>query len=214
MQNRKRGVYERFVKRGLDIVIALLGLIIFMPVFAVLAILIRIKLGNPVIFKQERPGLNGRIFNLYKFRSMTNERDKNGTLLPDAKRHTSFGYFLRSSSLDELPQFFNMIKGDISFIGPRPLLVRYLTRYNKRQRHRHDVRPGLTGWAQVNGRNTVAWEKKFEYDLYYVENISFFLDVKIFLMTIVKVVKREGISPETSATMEEFMGNDTRRESA
>ena len=199
-------MYKNCVKRLLDIIISLCGIIILSPVYIVLAILVRLKLGSPVLFKQERPGKDEKIFKLYKFRSMTDAKDENGNLLPDEDRLPAFGKKLRSTSLDELPELFNILKGDMSIIGPRPLLVRYLPRYNEFQRHRHDVRPGLTGLAQTHGRNAITWEKKFEYDVEYVNNLSFALDVKIFFGTVRAVLKREGISSETSATMEEFMG--------
>lgn len=200
--------YEKFVKRGLDIVLAGGALVVLSPVLAVTAVLVRTKLGSPVIFRQARPGKDGKVFNLYKFRSMTDEKDENGELLPDEVRLTSFGKKLRATSLDELPELWNILKGDMSIVGPRPLLVRYLPLYNEEQRHRHDVRPGLTGWAQVNGRNTLSWEDKFRYDVEYVRNISFLLDVKTVLLTVKKVFCREGISSDTAATMEEFMGTD------
>ena len=199
-------MYRKYIKRLLDIVISLCGIIVLSPVYLILAVLVRTKLGTPVIFKQERPGKDEKIFHLYKFRSMTEERDENGNLLPDEVRLTPFGKKLRSTSLDELPELLNILKGEMSIIGPRPLLVRYLPRYNEFQRHRHDVRPGLTGLAQINGRNAITWEKKFEYDVEYVNRLSFALDVRIFMDTVRAVLKREGISSETSATMEEFMG--------
>lgn len=199
-------MYRNCIKRLLDIIISLCGIIILSPVYLVLAILVRLKLGSPVLFKQDRPGKDEKIFKLYKFRSMTDAKDENGNLLPDEDRLPMFGKKLRSTSLDELPELFNILKGDMSIIGPRPLLVRYLPRYNEFQKHRHDVRPGLTGLAQTHGRNAITWEKKFEYDVEYVNNLSFALDVKIFLETVWAVLKREGISSETSATMEEFMG--------
>lgn len=199
-------MYGKYIKRLLDIVISLCGIIVLSPVYLILAVLVRIKLGAPVIFNQERPGKDEKIFRLYKFRSMTDERDENGNLLPDEVRLTPFGKKLRSTSLDELPELFNILKGEMSIIGPRPLLVRYLPRYNEFQRHRHDVRPGLTGLAQINGRNAITWEKKFEYDVEYVNNLSFALDARIFAGTVRAVLKREGISSETNATMEEFMG--------
>ena len=198
--------YEKFVKRGLDLVLAGGALVVLSPVLAVTAVLVRTKLGSPVIFCQSRPGKDGKVFNLYKFRSMTDEKDENGELLPDEVRLTSFGKKLRATSLDELPELWNILKGDMSIVGPRPLLVRYLPLYNEEQRHRHDVRPGLTGWAQVNGRNTLSWEDKFRYDVYYVRNVSFLLDAKTVLLTVKKVFCREGISSDTAATMEEFMG--------
>lgn len=199
-------MYRKYIKRLLDIIISLCGIIVLSPIYLILGILVKRKLGAPVIFKQERPGRNEKIFHLYKFRSMTDEKDAEGNLLPDEVRLTSFGKKLRSTSLDELPELFNILKGDMSLIGPRPLLVRYLPRYNEFQRHRHDVRPGLTGLAQVNGRNAITWEKKFEYDVEYVNKLSFALDARIFMDTVGAVLKREGISSETSATMEEFMG--------
>ena len=199
-------MYRKYIKRLLDIIISLCGIIVLSPVYLILGVLVRVKLGTPVIFKQDRPGKDEKVFQLYKFRSMTDERDKNGNLLPDEVRLTPFGKKLRSTSLDELPELFNILRGDMSLIGPRPLLVRYLPRYNEFQRHRHDVRPGLTGLAQINGRNAITWEKKFEYDVEYVNKLSFALDVRIFMGTVWAVLKREGISGENSATMEEFMG--------
>lgn len=199
-------MYRKYIKRMLDIVISFCGIIVLSPVYLVLGILVRAKLGSPVIFKQDRPGKDEKIFHLYKFRSMTDEKDENGNPLPDEVRLTSFGKKLRSTSLDELPELFNILRGDMSLIGPRPLLVRYLPRYNAFQRHRHDVRPGLTGLAQINGRNAITWEKKFEYDVEYVKNLSFALDARIFAGTVRAVLKREGINSETNATMEEFMG--------
>ena len=182
------------------------------PVLIVLAILVRVKLGSPVLFRQKRPGYHGEIFGLMKFRTMTDERDENGELLPDEVRLTPFGKKLRSTSLDELPEFFNILKGEMSFVGPRPLLVQYLPLYNEEQAHRHDVLPGLTGWAQVNGRNAISWEKKFEYDVYYTRNISFLLDLKIVFMTVGRVIKRDGISSKTHATMEFFTGTPADKE--
>ncbi len=199
-------LYRRFIKRFLDIVLSLTAIICLSPVLLITALLVRCKLGSPVIFRQQRPGLNGKIFGLCKFRSMTDERDADGNLLPDEVRLTSFGKKLRATSLDELPELFNILKGEMSIVGPRPLLVQYLPLYNEEQRHRHDVLPGLTGLAQVNGRNAITWEKKFEYDVEYVRNLSFLMDVKIILMTVGKVFHREGISSETSATMEFFTG--------
>ncbi len=199
--------YINFIKRPVDILLSLLLLICLSPLLLILAVLVRVKLGSPVIFRQERPGKDGRIFGLYKFRSMTEERDEQGELLPDEVRLTAFGKALRAASLDELPEFLNILKGDMSFVGPRPLLVRYLDRYSEEQKHRHDVRPGLTGLAQVNGRNAISWERKFEYDVEYVKKLSPVLDIKILFMTVMKVLKRDGISSETSATMEEFMGS-------
>lgn len=206
-KKKKQGLYEKGVKRAMDIACSSVALVVLSPVMAGTAILVRTKLGSPVIFTQDRPGKNEKIFRLYKFRTMTDARDKNGNLLPDEVRLTKFGKTLRSLSLDELPELFNIIKGDMSIVGPRPLLVRYLPRYNKKQRRRHEVRPGFTGLAQVSGRNAISWQQKFDLDVEYVDNISFVNDVKIILKTIKTVVKREGISSETSATMEEFMGN-------
>lgn len=196
------------VKRFFDIVSSLLAIILLSVPMLLLAVLIKVKLGGPVLFRQERPGKDGKIFTLIKFRTMTNQCDENGELLPDDVRLTKFGMFLRSSSLDELPELFNILKGDMSVVGPRPLLVQYLPRYNEHQAQRHLVRPGLTGWAQVNGRNAISWEQKFDYDVEYVENVNLFLDIKIIFMTVINVIKREGISSETSATMEEFMGTE------
>ena len=198
-------MYQRFFKRPVDILCALAAIIVFSWLYIIVAVLVRIKLGSPVIFKQARPGKNEKIFNLYKFRTMTDERDENGELLPDDIRLTKFGRLLRSTSLDELPEAFNILKGDMSVVGPRPLLVEYLPLYNERQSRRHEVRPGLSGLAQVNGRNTISWEEKFEYDVQYVDNITFMGDVKIVLMTVWKAfVKEEGISQEGEATMENF----------
>lgn len=202
------GIYEKYIKRILDIICALAALIVFCWLYAIVAVLVRIKLGSPVLFKQQRPGRNEKIFNLYKFRTMTDEKDENGELLPDEVRLTKFGKFLRKTSLDELPEAINILKGDMSVVGPRPLLVRYLPLYNEYQRHRHDVRPGLSGWAQVNGRNTVSWEDKFNYDVEYANHVTFAMDVKIVWKSFIQAFfKHEGISSETSATMEEFTGN-------
>lgn len=202
----------KYIKRILDIISSLLAIIILSPLLAVTAVLVKTKLGSPVLFRQERPGKDEKIFTLMKFRTMTDERDENGELLPDEVRLTKFGKFLRSTSIDELPELFNILKGDMSVIGPRPLLVEYIPRYNKHQHRRHEVRPGLSGWAQVNGRNTVSWEDKFDMDVHYVDNYSFAMDVKILFMTVLNVLKREGISSETSATMEVFMGTPGREE--
>lgn len=201
------GPYERFIKRPIDILCALAAIIVFSWLYIIVAILVRVKLGSPILFKQERPGKNEKIFKLYKFRTMTDAKDENGKLLPDDKRLTKFGKFLRSTSLDELPEAFNILKGDMSVVGPRPLLVQYLPLYNEKQHRRHEVRPGLSGYAQVNGRNTVTWEEKFNLDVEYVDKITFIGDVKIVVDTVVKAVKREGISSESSATMEVFKGN-------
>lgn len=202
----------KYIKRILDIISSLLAIIILSPLLAVTAVLVKTKLGSPVLFKQERPGKDEKIFTLLKFRTMTDERDENGKLLPDEVRLTKFGKFLRSTSIDELPELFNILKGDMSVIGPRPLLVEYIPRYNEHQHRRHEVRPGLSGWAQVNGRNTVSWEDKFDMDVHYVDNYSFAMDVKILFMTVLNVLKKEGISSETSATMEVFMGTPGREE--
>ena len=197
--------YRFILKRVLDILLSLIAVIVLSPLLGLIALLVRFKLGSPVIYKQSRPGLNERIFILYKFRTMTNERDHEGNLLPDNYRLTKFGAFLRSTSLDELPELINIIKGDMSFIGPRPLRVEYLRYYNKKQKRRHNVRPGLSGLAQTNGINDLRWEEKFNFDVYYVDNISFIMDLKIFLKTIIKVFKREGINTDT-AQPEKFRG--------
>lgn len=204
--------YDCVIKRIADFLCALFALVLLSPVFLVLCILVRTKLGSPVIFKQERPGKNGKIFTLYKFRTMTDERDENGELLPDEVRLTKFGSLMRSLSLDELPEFINILKGEMSLVGPRPLLKQYLPLYNERQAMRHNVRPGLTGLAQVNGRNLLTWEEKFEWDVRYVEGISPWLDIKILVRTVLNVLRREGISSETSSTMEIFTGNKTTTE--
>lgn len=199
-------MYKRFIKRWMDFILSFITLVVLSPVFLIVAILVRKKLGSPVIFKQERPGKDEKIFCMYKFRTMTDERDSEGNLLPDEQRLTKFGKVLRSTSLDELPELFNIVKGDMSIVGPRPLLVRYLPLYNDCQKRRHEVKPGFTGLAQVNGRNSISWEEKFEWDVKYVENITFWNDIKIILKTIKTVLCREGISSETSVTMEEFCG--------
>ena len=200
------GLYEAYVKRLLDLVLSAVALLLLSPVILVVAILVRCNLGAPVIFCQERPGKDEEIFKLYKFRSMTDACDAYGELLPDELRLTRFGRFLRSTSLDELPELWNIFKGDMSIVGPRPLLVKYLPLYNEEQRHRHDVTPGLTGWAQVHGRNLCSWEEKFDYDIWYVDHVSFILDLQIIFLTVKSVLKREGISSETSETMEDFTG--------
>ncbi|MGG2084517.1 sugar transferase [Lysinibacillus pakistanensis] len=194
------------IKRFFDVISSLILILFLIPVFIVTWFIVRIKIGKPSIFKQKRPGLNGKVFFVYKFRTMTDERDGNGKLLPDSWRLTPFGKLLRKLSLDELPQLWNVLKGDMSFVGPRPLLVEYLPLYDKRQVRRHEVRPGITGWAQVNGRNAISWEKKFEYDVWYVENQSLWLDLKILLLTVKKVFVSEGISQEGQATMKKFEG--------
>lgn len=200
-------MYKHFFKRLLDIIYSLGFILCFWWLYIIVAILVKKKLGSPVLFKQQRPGLNGKVFTMYKFRSMTDAKDKGGKLLSDEERLPRFGQLLRATSLDEIPEFFNILKGDMSLVGPRPLLVQYLERYNERQARRHEVRPGITGWAQVNGRNAISWEQKFEYDVEYVEKCSFFLDIKIIIMTIKKIFIREGISQEGNVTMEEFRGN-------
>ena len=205
---KKAGIYEQYIKRPMDIILSLVAIIGLVPVLLLVAVLVRKKLGKPVIFTQERPGLNEKIFKLYKFRSMTDKCNEKGELLPDELRLTNFGKFLRSTSLDELPELFNIIKGDMSVVGPRPLLVKYLPLYNEFQRHRHDVRPGLSGLAQINGRNAITWEQKFEYDVEYTKNITFLGDWKIILLTFKKAFFREGISAQNEATMPEFIGNN------
>lgn len=201
-------MYKHFLKRLFDFILSLIAIVVLSPIIIIIAILVKIKLGSPVIFTQERPGKNEKIFKMYKFRSMTSESDEYGNLLPDEKRLTKFGKALRATSLDELPELFNILKGDMSIVGPRPLLVKYLPLYNEHQKHRHDVRPGFTGWAQCNGRNAISWEEKFDLDVYYTKHVSFFLDVKIIFKTIKTVLCREGITSKTSATMEEFRGTN------
>lgn len=200
--------YAKIVKRPLDFFFALIALILLFPLLFIIAFLVRIKLSNPVIFRQERPGKNEKIFTLYKFRTMTNKKNKKGELFSDSKRLTKFGKFLRKTSLDELPEFYNILKGEMSFVGPRPLLVQYLPLYNKHQKRRHEVRPGLSGLAQVNGRNNISWEQRFELDVRYVDNITFIGDLKIIISTIVKVFKHEGINSQASETMEYFTGSN------
>lgn len=208
MKSKSNGLYCKLIKRFMDFLIAALSIIIFSPLLIILAILVRVKLGGPVIFKQERPGLNGKVFKLYKFRTMTDAKDENGNLLDDEYRLTSFGKKLRSTSLDELPELYNILKGDMSIVGPRPLLVKYLPLYNDEQKRRHDVRPGLTGLAQVSGRNAITWTEKFNKDIEYVDNVSLGLDISIFLKTIYCVLKKEGINSDSAATMEDFTGNN------
>lgn len=205
---RKRTIYEVLFKRPLDFFLSLIAIIILSPVMLIVAILVRIKLGGPVLFKQPRPGKNEKIFNMYKFRSMTNERDENGNLLPDEDRLTKFGKFLRSTSLDELPGLFSIFTGKMSIVGPRPLLVQYLPLYNEEQRKRHLVRPGLTGLAQVNGRNAISWQEKFHLDIKYISKITLFGDVRIIFKTAFKVFRRSDISSDTHETMEYFEGNE------
>jgi sugar transferase EpsL len=199
-------MYRRFGKRLLDLALSLTALVLLSPFIAALALTVRQRLGTPVLFRQQRPGLDGQIFTIYKFRTMTDARDEQGHLLPDAERLTPFGRFLRSASLDELPELWNILRGDMSLVGPRPLLMQYLDRYTPEQARRHEVRPGITGWAQVNGRNALTWEQKFALDVWYVDHLSLWLDVKIIVMTLWKILSREGISQPGQATAEEFMG--------
>ncbi|MBO0991446.1 sugar transferase [Bacillus sp. SD088] len=200
-------MYRKFVKRPLDFTLSLMTLIILSPVLAIVAFLVKKKLGSPIIFEQKRPGLNEEIFTLYKFRTMTDERDEAGTLLPNHLRTTKFGNFLRSTSLDELPELFNILKGDMSFIGPRPLLIEYLPLYNERQKRRHQVRPGLSGLAQVSGRNAISWQQKFDLDVYYVDHMKFSLDFKLIFLTIKKVFVRDGINFQNGSSNNKFSGN-------
>lgn len=202
------GPYEKLFKRPCDLILALIATLALSPVLLITAILVRIKLGGPVIFTQQRPGRDGKIFRLYKFRTMTNERGEDGELLPDEIRLTTFGQKLRAASLDELPELFNIVKGDMSIVGPRPLLVKYLALYNEHQARRHEVRPGFTGLAQIHGRNAISWEDKFDWDVKYVDHITFASDCGIIFKTVGTVLKREGISSETSVTMEEFKGSE------
>lgn len=211
LEHSKNDIYRRIIKRPMDIVLSLIAIIVLSPIILLIAFLVKVKLGSPIIFKQKRPGLNEKIFTMYKFRTMTEKKDENGNLLSDSIRLTRFGSFLRSTSLDELPELFNILKGDMSFVGPRPLLVEYLPLYNLDQKRRHIVRPGLTGLAQINGRNVISWEEKFNLDIEYVDNISFLGDWKIIFLTIKKVCIREGINSETSATMEYFKGSKKER---
>lgn len=208
MNHKAYGPYEKIIKRPLDFLLSLVALILLSPILAITAILVRSRLGRPVLFTQDRPGRNGKVFKLYKFRSMTDERDENGEFLPDEVRLNAFGKKLRSTSLDELPELINIVKGDMAIVGPRPLLVRYLPRYNEHQARRHEVRPGFTGLAQVNGRNAISWEEKFDWDVKYVDKVTFLGDLKIILSTVGVVFRKDGISSETSATMEEFMGSN------
>ncbi|MDF2545683.1 MAG: sugar transferase [Anaerosolibacter sp.] len=203
----KKSIYTRFLKRPMDFILSLMTIIVLSPVLIIVAALVRLKLGSPVLFKQKRPGLNEKIFTMYKFRTMTDEKDENGEQLPDSDRLTKFGRMLRSTSLDELPELFNILKGDMSIVGPRPLLIQYLELYNEHQKRRHEVRPGLSGHAQINGRNSISWEDKFNLDVEYVDNVSFIGDWKIILLTIKKVFVKEGINSDTSVTMEPFRGS-------
>ncbi|MED3878762.1 sugar transferase [Priestia megaterium] len=214
MQGASNGVYRRYIKRLVDVILSLVAIICLSLVFLLVAFLVRVKLGSPVLFKQKRPGMNEKIFLMYKFRTMTDARGENGELLPDDVRLTKFGKFLRSTSLDELPELFNILKGDMSLVGPRPLLVQYLPLYNEHQKRRHEVRPGLSGLAQVNGRNAISWEDKFKLDVQYVDQVSFIKDLKIICHTIKKVFIREGINSETAATVEVFQGSNKTKENA
>lgn len=207
----KGGVYKKYIKRPMDFILSLCAIIMLSPVLLIMAVLVRVKLGSLVIFKQKRPGLNEKIFTLYKFRTMTDARDENGELLPDEIRLTRFGRLLRSTSLDELPELFNILKGDMAVVGPRPLLIQYLPLYNDRQKRRHEVRPGLSGLAQVSGRNAISWEDKFNLDTRYVDRVSFIGDWKIIFLTLKKALMRESIHSETAATMEAFMGSVEER---
>ena len=204
----KKGFYEKYIKRPQDFLCALLACIVLSPVLLIVAILVRVKLGTPVMFSQERPGLNGEIFKLYKFRTMTSETDENGNLLPDEQRLTAFGKRLRATSLDELPELGCILTGKMSVVGPRPLLVKYLPLYNEHQARRHEVRPGFTGYAQANGRNALSWEQKFDMDVEYVDHVTFRGDWKIIFQTVTTVLKKEGISSDTAATMQEFRGSN------
>lgn len=204
----RQGFYEKYIKRPQDFILSSLALIVLSPILIITSILVRKRLGSPILFTQDRPGKDGKIFKLYKFRTMTDECDENGELMPDEIRLTPFGQKLRSTSIDELPELINIWKGDMSVVGPRPLLVRYLGRYNEHQARRHEVRPGLTGYAQAHGRNALSWEDKFDMDVQYVDNISFLGDWKIIFDTFLAVIKRSDISSETSATMEEFFGTE------
>lgn len=206
-----KGIYRRFFKRPMDFILSLMAIIVLSPVLIIVGVLVRVKLGSPVLFKQKRPGLNEKIFTMYKFRTMTDEKDENGHLLPDSVRLTKFGKMLRASSLDELPELFNILKGDMSIIGPRPLLVEYLPLYNEHQKRRHEVRPGLSGLAQIGGRNAIEWEEKFDLDIKYVDNISFLGDCNVIITTLKKVLIKEGISSGTSVTMEHFKGENVNK---
>lgn len=202
----KRSFYDKYVKRSIDFALSFVAIIILSPVLVIVALLVKIKLGSPVIFKQQRPGLNEKIFTMYKFRTMTDAKDSEGNLLSDERRLTKFGKKLRSTSLDELPELFNILKGDMAIVGPRPLLVQYLPLYNDQQKKRHCVRPGITGYAQINGRNSISWEQKFDYDIYYINNITIILDTSIFFRTLRIVLEQDGINSNSDATMEDFRG--------
>lgn len=204
-------MYKQFFKRIIDLILSFIGLVILFPILLIVCVILKIKQGG-VFFLQNRPGKNDTIFKIIKLKTMTDERNSEGNLLPDEQRITKIGQFVRATSLDEIPQLINVLKGDMSLIGPRPLLVKYLERYSEEQRRRHDVKPGITGWAQVNGRNTISWNKKFEYDIWYTENISFLLDIKILYLTFLKVIKRSDINSGTDATMETFKGNNKTNE--
>ena len=209
IKHKPYGPYEKYIKRPLDLICSLIAIIVFSWLYLIIAILVRVKLGSPVIFTQDRPGKDEKIFKLYKFRTMTDAKDEKGNLLPDSVRLTKFGKMLRATSLDELPEAFNIVKGDMSLVGPRPLLIQYLPLYSEKQRQRHDVRPGLSGYAQVNGRNSITWTHKFELDCEYVRRITFVGDIKILFQTVVKAfIKQEGISSATSDTMEDFDGSN------
>lgn len=202
--------YRRYGKRIFDLVLTIPSFIMLSPLLLLIMVAVRITLGEPVLFRQQRPGLHGKPFTLYKFRTMTDARDENGELLPDAQRLTRLGRILRALSLDELPELFNVLKGEMSLVGPRPLLTRYLDRYTPEQKRRHEIKPGITGWAQVNGRNSLSWEEKFRLDVWYVDNWTFWLDIKIIMMTLLKVLKREGISASDHATMPEFFNHEEK----
>ena len=206
----RKGIDKRFLKRPLDFILSLMAIIVLSPILLIVGVLVRFKLGSPVLFKQKRPGLKEKIFTMYKFRTMTDEKDENGELLPDSVRLTKFGRMLRSTSLDEFPELFNILKGDMSIVGPRPLLIQYLELYNDHQKRRHEVRPGLSGHAQVNGRNAISWEDKFNLDVEYVDNVSFIGDWKIIFLTIKKVFIKEGISQEGQETVQYFAGNEEK----
>lgn len=208
--NKKNNIYSKYIKRFIDIMLSLVVILLCWWLFLIVALCVKVNIGSPIIFKQERPGKNGKIFNLYKFRSMSNAKDEKGEFLPDSQRLTKFGRVLRSTSLDEIPEIFNILKGDMSLVGPRPLLVKYLNDYNEYEKRRHDVRPGLTGLAQVSGRNSMTWKNRFKKDVEYVENVSFFLDFKIVLLTIKKVFIREGIEYKDNQTISEYFESKER----